>query len=195
MNDAGTDMEARLQELMQERVHMLPYDPEWAVSFLQERRFLEEILPTDLVQRIEHIGSTAVPGMSAKPTIDIQVEVNDLQRVREQVVPVLMDAGYEFIWRKSIGEQQPYYAWFIKRNAHGDRTHHLHVIEPDRASLDRLIFRDHLRTQPDAVSRYEALKQDLALRYPNDRGAFTQGKTEFIAAILAEVQGPSPNAE
>ncbi|MBK9765147.1 MAG: GrpB family protein [Flavobacteriales bacterium] len=72
MNDSGTDMEARLQELMQERVHMLPYDPEWAVIFRREESFLKEVLPTDLIQRIEHIGSTAVPGSSAKPTIDIR---------------------------------------------------------------------------------------------------------------------------
>ena len=191
MNDSGTDMEDRLQELMQERVHMLPYDPEWAVIFRREESFLKEVLPTDLIQRIEHIGSTAIPGSSAKPTIDIQVEVNDLQRVRQEVVPVLINAGYEFIWRKSIGEQQPYYAWFIKRNTHGDRTHHLHVIEPDSASKDRLIFRDHLRAHPEAVARYEVLKHDLAVRYPNDRTAYTKGKAGFIAAILAEAQDPS----
>lgn len=189
MNTMDINMEERLQELMQERVHMLPYDPRWSEMFEVERTFLENVFPTDLLQRIEHIGSTAVPGMSAKPTIDIQVEVNDLGRVREEVVPVLTGAGYEFIWRKSIGEQQPYYAWFIKRNANGKRTHHLHVVEPDSASLDRLIFRDHLRTHPHAVARYEALKKDLTLRYPNDRVAFTQGKTEFIATILAEAQG------
>lgn len=185
MNEAGLDMTARLHELMHERLHMLPYDANWSTLFIQEREYLNEVLPKGLVQRIEHIGSTAVPGLSAKPTIDIQVEVNDLARVRKEVVPLLTAAGYEFIWRPSIGEKQPFYAWFIKRNAQGDRTHHLHVIVPDQASKDRIVFRDHLRANPEAVLRYEALKQELAVRYPNDRVAYTKGKTEFINGILA----------
>lgn len=178
----------RIAELTREHVAIVPYDPRWPQLYADEEMLLERSLPVDLVERIAHIGSTAIPGLCSKPIIDIQVEVADLDRVRKQVVPIMRDLGYEFIWRPTMGEQAPFYAWFIKRDARGQRTHHVHMVKPDAASSDRLVFRDFLRAHPEEAARYEELKRSLSQRFPNDRAAYTQGKTGFISAVIARAR-------
>ena len=176
----------RLEELIKEHVDLVPYDPSWPLLYAKEEQFLRTALPVDLFIRIDHIGSTAIPGCSAKPVIDVQVTVRDLERVKREVVPLMEKEGYEFIWRPTIGERAPFYAWFIKRNSAGERTHHIHMVEPDNASEDRILFRDHLRAHPEEVERYESLKHDLALAHAKDRAAYTQGKTAFIADMVRQ---------
>ncbi len=178
----------RITELTREHIAIAPYDPAWPLRYAEEEDRLVRSLPTDMVIRIDHIGSTSVLGLSAKPIIDVQVEVTSLERVRREVVPIMKDLSYEFIWRPSIGEHGPFYAWFIKRNAKGERTFHVHMVEPDEASDDRLLFRDHLRAHPHQAQRYEALKKGLASAHPNDRAAYTQLKTPFIAEIIREAR-------
>jgi GrpB-like predicted nucleotidyltransferase (UPF0157 family) len=77
----------------------------------------------------------------------------------------------------------PWYAWFIKRNHQGIRTHHIHIVEPSFEHWDRLLFRDYLIEHPAFMAEYEAIKKHLARQYPNDRIAYTKGKTEFIEAM------------
>ncbi len=178
----------RINELTREYIAIAPYDPVWPLRYAEEEERLVRSLPPDLVIRIAHIGSTAVPGLSAKPIIDVQVEVFSLERVRREVVPIMKDLGYEFIWRPSIGEQGPFYAWFIKRNTKGERMYHVHMVEPDTASEDRLLFRDHLRANGQDAAHYERIKRELAGRHGNDRVAYTKGKTEFVAAIVAKAR-------
>ncbi|MBL7963821.1 MAG: GrpB family protein [Flavobacteriales bacterium] len=179
---------ARLQALLHEPFEVASYDPQWPALYAGEEQRLQKLLPSALVLRIDHIGSTAVPGLSAKPIIDVQVQVNDLERVREVVVPKLVATGYEHLWRPSIGERAPVYAWFIRRHADGRRTHHVHMLLPDEASADRILFRDHLRTHAEAARAYEALKQELATRFPRDRAAYTSGKSAFVSAILEQAR-------
>jgi GrpB-like predicted nucleotidyltransferase (UPF0157 family) len=182
------DPRERMLELLHERIMVTPYDRRWPAMYAEEETFLRNALPAELVIRIDHIGSTAVEGCSAKPIVDIQVEVTSLERVRGEVVPVLEAHGYEFIWRASIGEHSPFYAWFIRRDAEGTRTHHVHMVEPDRASEDRILFRDHLRQHPAEVLRYEKLKHALSETYPNDRDSYTKGKTDFILSVVKHVR-------
>jgi len=178
----------RIEDLVRERVDVVPYDPRWPALYQEVQVKLVRSLPADLITRIAHIGSTAVPGCSAKPIIDVQVDVTSSQRVRHEVVPIMDDLGYEFIWRPTMGEQAPFYAWFIKRDPKGQRTQHIHMVEPDRVSEDRLIFRDHLRTHPEEVKRYEALKSRLSAVHPNDRAAYTRGKTDHISSIIQQAR-------
>lgn len=184
MKDERIRREQRIAALMKERIAVVPYDAEWPKRYAELEVHLKKILPKNLVQRIAHIGSTAVPGLSAKPIIDVQVEVNDLEEVRERVVPLLENEGYEFIWRPSIGESEPYYAWFIGRNAEGERAVHIHILAPDHHSAERIVFRDLLRKHPEEAAAYEVLKTSLAKKHAKDRAAYTQGKTEFIQATL-----------
>ncbi len=174
----------RLEQLAHEPITIVPYDAEWPLRFAMEEELLRAVLPTALYSRIDHIGSTAVPGLSAKPVIDIQVQVASLERVRREAVPLLEALDYAFIWRPSMGERASHYAWFIKRNPEGQRTFHVHMVEPDEATVDRLLFRDRLRQDARLAERYERLKQELAVRYPGDRVAYTAAKTPFIREVL-----------
>lgn len=194
MNDTTNIPTDRIAELTREPIAIVPYDDRWPERYAEEEARLVRSLPPDLVKRIAHIGSTAVPGLSAKPIIDVQVEVISLDRVRREVVPIMKDLAYEFIWRPTMGEQAPFYAWFIKRNAQGQRTFHVHMVEPDQASVDRIIFRDELRAHPALASQYEALKQGLAAAHPADRAAYTLSKTPFIAEVLRRAREQRNNA-
>ncbi len=173
----------RVQELVREEISIVPYDPEWPISFEEERVFLQAKLPKEIVGRIKHFGSTAVPLLSAKPIIDILVEVSSLDETKKQIVPILKSEGYEYFWRPTIGNEPPYYAWFIKRNSHGDRTHHIHMVEADSELWDRLYFRDYLREFPDEARHYDELKNSLALKFPNDRAEYTKQKTELVVSL------------
>lgn len=174
----------RLEILEREPITLVPYDRAWPLRYMELETLLGRALPTGLWTRITHIGSTAVPGMSAKPIIDVQVEVTSLDRVRREVVPIMSDLGYEYIWRPTMGEQAPFYAWFIARDAADQRTTHVHIVEPDAASEDRIRFRDFLRAHPQDAQHYAQLKSDLLAAHAHDRAAFTRGKSAFIASIL-----------
>jgi GrpB-like predicted nucleotidyltransferase (UPF0157 family) len=184
MNTHADTVPQRIAELGREPIAIVAYDPAWPGRYTAEEERLRNVLPADLCTGFAHIGSTAVPGLSAKPIIDIQVEVFDLDRVRSEVVPVMRGLGYEFIWRPSMGERAPFYAWFIGRDAFGDRAYHVHMVQPDRATADRLLFRDLLRMNKAAAMRYEALKQALVAAHPNDREAYTRAKEPFIVNVL-----------
>lgn len=192
MKDTTNISAQRIAELSCEPIAIVPYSEEWPVRYAAEEARLRAILPPDLCTRIAHIGSTAVPGLSAKPVVDIQVEVTDLQRVRSEVVPLLEALGYEFVWRPTMGEKAPYYAWFIGRHPDGRRAFHVHMVEPDEATVDRLLFRDFLRAHPDVARQYEALKHELASAHPVDRATYTRSKTPFIDGVLRRARAAHP---
>jgi len=170
---------------------VIPYDPAWPVLFAGERDALLASLsagspPT--AAQIEHIGSTSVPELAAKPILDLLVGIPD-----HGDLAVLPDAG--------VGLVAPYVAAFASvgyeyRGEHGLpgrhfftkgelRTHHLHMVGRDSdAWRTHLLFRDHLRRDLDAARAYEALKRGLAERYADDREAYADGKVEFIEARL-----------
>jgi GrpB-like predicted nucleotidyltransferase (UPF0157 family) len=161
-------------------IEVVAYDPAWPSRFKEERAVLEGLLRHWLVADIEHVGSTAVPGLAAKPVIDIMVPVESLEASRGSI-EAASHAGYIY-W--------PYKAdvmhWFCKPSA-ARRTHHLHII-PFGSSLwvERLRFRDAMRSDSGLAERYAELKQHLAKRYRHDREAYTEGKADFVITALAE---------
>ncbi len=184
-------IEQRVARAVREHIEIVPYDPLWPGLFLREKEHLEACLPRDLILRIEHFGSTAVPGLAAKPIIDMLVEVADLGATRERIAPVLESLGYDYFWRPTFGDDgPPFYAWFIKRNpSNGARTHHIHMVESSFSEhWERLLFRDYLIAHPETASRYEALKISLAAASPRDRAAYTRGKTAFIARVTGQAK-------
>jgi GrpB-like predicted nucleotidyltransferase (UPF0157 family) len=177
-------LEERIKRAVQEDVAIIPYNPEWPRMFEREKQHLLKCLPTELIGRIEHFGSTAIPNLAAKPSIDILVEVACLEKTKIQIVPILESQGYDYFWRPSFGnDTPPFYAWFIKRDLQGKRTHHIHMVESHFEHWDRLFFRDYLIAHPDVAAEYQDLKLRLAQNYPNDRVAYTNGKTEFIVRV------------
>ena len=184
-------LEQRIQRVVREEVTIAPYDPAWPEVFRQEKEHLLSCLPNNLIKRIEPFGSTAVPGLAAKPIVDILVEVTNLQATRVRIVPVLESQGYDYFWRPTHGDDGlPFYAWFIKRDLKtGTRTHHIHMVEGHFAEhWDRLLFRDYLVKHSEIATKYEALKIHLASASPHDRVAYTQGKTDFIDRVSAQAK-------
>ena len=144
-----------------------------------------------MIRRIEHFGSTAVPGLAAKPIVDLLVEVTDLEATRARVAPVLEAQGYDYFWRPTHGDDgPPFYAWFIKRDPRtGARTHHIHMVEAGFAEhWDRLLFRDYLREHPEVAGEYERLKRELASASSHDRVSYTSGKTAFVQRVTARAK-------
>lgn len=178
------DKPAYVQRAIDEDVDIIPYDPDWPRRFEEEKRHLLECLPNDLIGRIEHFGSTAVPGLSAKPIVDMLVEVTSLEVVRDVIAPILKGQGYEFFWRPTaIGNTDLGYTWFIKRDAQGRRTHHIHMLEKHSHYWERLQFRDYLIEHPEVAGEYEALKRHAAQEHGKDRKAYAKAKSEYIDRI------------
>ena len=186
-------LKQKIQQLVHEEIEIVSYNPSWPRLFEKEKTFLQDNLPDDLLGRIEHFGSTAIPGLSAKPIIDILVEVTSLEETKNRIVPILKLEGYEYLWRPTIGNQPPYYAWFIKRNLKGARSYHIHMVEFDSNLWKRLFFRDYLIDFPAEAKRYDTLKKTLAKRYSHDRIEYTKQKSAYIQKItdkaLAYYQG------
>ena len=181
----GKTLEQRIEEAVREEIAITEYNPRWPALFQIEAEFLRRKLPHRLIRRIEHFGSTAVPGLAAKPIVDMLIEVVSLDDARTHIVPLLEAAGYDYFWREDVS---PPYAWFIKRDSEGKRTHHLHMVESDSELWDRLFFRDYLRQFPEEGERYVTLKRSLAAACPNDRIAYTSGKTEYIQSVTAKAK-------
>jgi len=184
-------LEERIRRVTREDVAIVPYDPRWPELFRLEKEHLLSYLPADLVRRVEHFGSTAVPGLAAKPVIDMLVEVADLEATRARIAPVLEAQGYDYFWRPTRGDDgPPFYAWFIKRDpTSGARTHHIHMVEASfHEHWDRLLFRDYLIAHPQVGQEYQELKLRLASAFPNDRVAYTEGKTEFVVRVTEQAR-------
>jgi GrpB-like predicted nucleotidyltransferase (UPF0157 family) len=159
-------------------VHIEPYDPAWPAQFELERHLLLGVLAEWLVGPIEHIGSTSVLGLAAKPVIDIMAGVGSLQSSLP-AIPLLARHGYCYSSYKTDVMH-----WFCKPSPE-IRTHHLHLV-PFESELwhERLAFRDALRSQPDLAREYERLKRELAEKHRQDREAYTEAKSPFIANAL-----------
>lgn len=178
----------QVRRLVAEEIKVVDYDAAWPESFRQERDHLLSCVPAGFIRRIEHIGSTAVPGLAAKPIVDLLVEVSDLQNARTVLAPILQAQGYEYVWRPTWGDEGgPCYAWFIRRDAEtGVRTHHIHMVDKTFVShWDSLLFRDYLIEHPDTARDYESLKRRLAAASRHDRAAYTNGKAGFIREVTA----------
>lgn len=158
-------------------VYLEPYDEAWRQRFTDEADLLGKTIGPWITGGIHHVGSTAVPGLAAKPVIDIMIGVADLDSSRP-CIELLKPLDYRYA---------PYRAevmhWFCKPHP-SHRTHHLHLVPTGSPRyVDVLAFRDHLRRHPDALAEYEALKRELADRYPHDREAYTDGKAHLIAKL------------
>lgn len=163
-------------------VELVAYDPDWPRQFAVEADRLRAVLDPALVIGIEHFGSTAVPGLIAKPIIDILIAVHSLARAKAEAIEPILSLGYVY-WADN---PKPDRMFFVKgMPPYGARrTHHVHITEPDREMWRRrLPFRDYLRAHPDEAARYAALKRDLAQRHATDREAYTDAKTDYVAAV------------
>jgi GrpB-like predicted nucleotidyltransferase (UPF0157 family) len=165
---------------MDEPVMIVNYDPQWPVRYEEERERIVAAIGNN-IDNIQHIGSTAIAGLSAKPIIDILVIVPSPVQVELSMEP-LEKLGYAY-----MGDDIPGRHIFIKREQ-GLRSFHLHMSKADQyTSMQALVFRDFLQQHPRDAQEYGELKQMLAEQYGTDREGYTDGKTTFIEAMLVKV--------
>jgi GrpB-like predicted nucleotidyltransferase (UPF0157 family) len=160
-----------------------PYDPAWPIKFAAEARRIHEAFG-DLAPRVEHVGSTAVPGLAAKPVIDIQVSVSSFER-RETYYSLLEQLGYTHF---PLGDFDLVYPFF-KRPVEWPSTHHVHLcVKGSRQERDHLAFRDYLRRNPAVATEYVTLKRALAAVHDGltlkSQERYSLSKSDFVRAVL-----------
>jgi GrpB-like predicted nucleotidyltransferase (UPF0157 family) len=165
-----------------ERAEVRPYDPAWSERARTECARLRSLLAPWLADGVEHVGSTAVPGLDAKPIVDIMASVTDLDAVDPEA---LAPAGWCYVPPDLDG--RPWRRFYVKPDESGQhREAHLHLIQAGHHRwTDQLRFRDALRADPGLAEQYAALKHRLSAEHANDREAYTEGKAEFVARVLA----------
>jgi len=157
-------------------VELVSHTEQWHQLFAEEETRLREVIGT-FVAAIEHIGSTSVCGISAKPILDIAAAVNDRANGEKCIVP-LENIGYEYRGENGIAGR----FYFVKG---APRTHHLHIhLSDSEAWRNHLFFRDYLRQNPLAAGEYDKLKKELARKHKNDRDSYLDGKADFVERIL-----------
>ncbi len=161
------------------------YDPAWPTEFEKERTRLQAALGP-MVTSIEHVGSTAVPGLASKPIIDVLVGVRSMGEARSRSIDPLRALGYRYM--------SEYEAWLpeemlFRKGPPGPWTHHAHVMEPTSARWDELMLvRDYLRNHADVANAYGSLKRALAVLFGDDIAGFRDAKRPFLQAVMAKAQ-------
>lgn len=160
-------------------VELVAYDPRWVEEFAREKQQLLDTLGEHVVA-IEHIGSTSVPGLAAKPIIDMIAAIRSFDDL-EQMITLLEKLGYEYMPERMFVDRK-----FFPKGPRSNRTYHLNFVLMDDARqwVQPLQFRDYLRTHGDARNTYAALKRQLATAHSEDRAAYTAAKSEFIENIV-----------
>jgi GrpB-like predicted nucleotidyltransferase (UPF0157 family) len=153
-------------------VEIVEYDPAWPAAYQAERERLAPLLPAEV--QLHHFGSTAVPGLAAKPVIDMIALVDELDA---PIAALVQRGGYQYpqAFNATLTHRR-----FLCYPTAAHRTHHLHLVDEPAELERRLCFRDRLRANPVLASEYVALKRALAERYSDDREAYTEAKSEFV---------------
>jgi GrpB-like predicted nucleotidyltransferase (UPF0157 family) len=166
-------------------VHLEAYNPQWKELYERDKVLIGPCFKGSMM-KIEHVGSTSIPGMCAKPLIDIAVAVESFRVINDETILALREIGYEYVHKEEFPNRR-----FFRRGEWGAGTHHLHVyIHNSREWKDILLFRDYLKGDSNVMAQYINLKQELASQH--ERIAYTNLKAPFIQRILTlarEVEG------
>ena len=177
-------LEDKIKRVLADEVELVEYDPEWPFEFERETDRLLNRFPKGFIVHVEHIGSTSVPGIAAKPIVDMFIEISDAEKGRELIPSLLEPLGYDCFWRpRGDRDVPPYYTWCIRRDRSGKRTHHLHFAEKGFMDAE-ILFRDMMRRDCTLAGEYENLKKSLCRLHRHDRIQYTKSKGEFILKSL-----------
>lgn len=160
-------------------IRVVDYNPEWPDWF---SRLRERVWPSvrDIAVAVEHVGSTAVPGLAAKPVIDLDIVIPSRSEL-PLMVERLGRLGYEHRGNLEVPDREAF------STSENQPAHHLYVCPRNSVALrNHITFRDHLRAHPSDAVAYSSLKKQLAERYPHDMDSYVEGKTDFILSILAQ---------
>jgi GrpB-like predicted nucleotidyltransferase (UPF0157 family) len=158
------------------KVEVTTYNPQWVAMFEEEANKLREIFGSEIIE-IHHIGSTSVPGLKAKPIIDIMPVVRDINRI-DEFNAAMIAIGYEPKGENGISGRR----YFQKGG--DNRTHHVHIYESGNPEIERhLAFRDYLREHQEVAKTYGDLKEKLAKQFPYDIESYIKGKEQLVLEI------------
>ncbi|MGG4264263.1 GrpB family protein [Peribacillus simplex] len=167
---------------MENAVVIKEYTSDSVQQFQEEQRILKEIMGVKAIA-IEHIGSTSIEGLGAKPILDIMVGINHLKEV-DEFIESLEKIGYEFVFHKEFPNRR-----FFRKGQWRAGTHHLHIYKYESEEWrNNILFRNYLRTNPEQLIRYHQLKKELAEKYHKDRVTYTKAKEPFIQYIIKKAK-------
>ena len=160
-------------------------NPDWKALFVQKKNEIIALLGEEIALRVEHIGSTAVPNLAAKPTIDILVEIPAGEHVKNEIIRIMTSNGYNHV-------PEPRHlmivAGYTPEGFQG-QCYHIHMGQKEDDDLwDRLYFRDYLIEHPTFADEYATLKKELEPKYKFDRDGFTRAKADFIQSVTAQAK-------
>jgi GrpB-like predicted nucleotidyltransferase (UPF0157 family) len=165
-----------------DEVEIVDYDPRWPVLFDEEAKRLRAVLDPSLILELEHFGSTAVPGLSAKPIIDILIAVRSLRDAQASFAAALRNLDYVY-WAENPKQDRMFFVKGMPPFG-ARRSHHVHVTEPHGEMWQRLAFRDYLRAHPEEAETYQQLKSRLAAEHQADREAYTGAKSAYVERVM-----------
>jgi len=174
-------------------VIIVSYDPRWPIFYEEEKRRILGAIGHKVLA-IEHIGSTAVPGLGAKPIIDIMAGVHQFADA-EECLPLLQPLGYDDVTNTQLENPEWYYCLGKGKGSQGEHTYHLHLVKFMSEHWEKhLLSRDFLRTHLEVAQQYYELKKKLAAKHGTNREAYTEAKTSFIESVInqARQQSVSP---
>lgn len=158
------------------KVEVVPHNPIWKLAFACKSKVITQALGNDLVVKIHHIGSTAIPRIHAKPIIDLLIEVTDIDRVNARN-SAMATLGYEAMGEFGLIGRR----YFRKENPPGIRLYHVHIYQVNSSEIKRhLAFRDYMIAHPEAAQQYSDLKRRLAKEYPENIEGYMDGKDKFV---------------
>lgn len=169
-------------------IEVVKYDPTWVTAYAEEARRLADVFGNSLVAT-HHIGSTAVPGLAAKPIIDIAVVLRETRSIDRFSAP-MEQLGYR-VRGECLDAEIPGIPgrFYFSKDTLGTRTHHVHVYADGHADIaDKLALRDYLRAHPRRAAAYGAIKRELAIEHRHDNIGYMRGKDAFVKALIEEAR-------
>ncbi len=184
-----------LQDLTKEEIGQLfpieisAYDPNWPKLYEKEKQLITASLPPGMITRIEHFGSTSIPGLSAKNTIDILMEVEFEETRNQQLIELMKGLSYDFNWQNEGDHTHMVFVKGYDPSKPGQQTYHIHAGPKTHIVWDRIYFRDYRIAHPETALAYETLKKTLANEFRHDRVGYRVAKSEFVGKVTGIAKG------
>lgn len=170
-----------MQGVARYKVRLLPHDPEWEIEFAKVKAELQSVWKDNILD-IQHVGSTAIASICAKPILDVAVRLRSIDNMEAGRLTAI---GYE---HRGAQSGNPNYHLFVLRGENQISLRHIHCYDKDEKEFELLVgFRDYLNAHRDEALRYENIKKELLKKYPDDRASYTKGKEAFIKSIYRKL--------
>ncbi len=183
-------VDKKLEELTVEEwgelfpIEMVRPQENWVSIFQEEKLLIEKTLTKTVVLDIQHMGSTSIPNLASKGSIDILVDIPATILFDEDIIQQMQNIGYEYCQQGGYGPVYMIFAKGFNREGKKEQQYYVHMTPKSHTELwDRIFFRDYLREHPEVAKNYENLKLDLVSKYSKDRRSFTKGKAAFVKEI------------